>query len=245
MFRCSQGRLLRVSHESRGKNHGLAMFFLANMQRWMWSQSASKDFLCVAFSTVNVCKCKCGSVSNVYSDSPLTSKMIVPWHMFHMLKKGGRESRRWPRRPPSIFVPAVHLNDGVGQLVALTYKSVWDWFSHGRWPTVRKFVLWSQKRWTQDHSLMMVNLWVNLWVKTKHKTDLLSSNIPTILFWFCQVLMDHQHPALKKSPLGTTEIMLVLILDEDVHVDARQNPLRWIIIFSYGYVWKWGIFPMK
>lgn len=29
-------------------------FFFASMQRWMWSQSASKDFLCVAFSTVNV-----------------------------------------------------------------------------------------------------------------------------------------------------------------------------------------------
>eukprot|EP00435_Cladocopium_sp_Y103_P046699 s294_g13.t1 len=29
-----------------------------------------------------------------------------------------------PRRPPSIFVPAVHLNGGVGQLVALTYKSI-------------------------------------------------------------------------------------------------------------------------
>lgn len=36
MFQCSQGQLLRVSHESRGKNHGLAMFFFfASMQGWM------------------------------------------------------------------------------------------------------------------------------------------------------------------------------------------------------------------
>lgn len=33
-------------------------------------------------------------------------------------------SRRAPNGPPSIFVPAVHLNAGVGQLVALTYKSI-------------------------------------------------------------------------------------------------------------------------
>ncbi len=33
-------------------------------------------------------------------------------------------SRRSPRRPPSIFVPAVHLKSGVGQLVALTFKGV-------------------------------------------------------------------------------------------------------------------------
>ena len=58
------------------------------------------------------CKCKRGSVSNVYSDSPLTSKMIVPWHIFHMFN-GDAKMARPAGRPPSLCLRCTWMTESV------------------------------------------------------------------------------------------------------------------------------------
>ena len=108
MFQCSQGQLLRVSHESRGKNHGLAIFFCEHATLDVISKCVKGLPLC----RLLYCKCKRGSVSNVYSDSPLTSKMIVPWHIFHMFN-GDAKMARPAGRPPSLCLRCTWMTESV------------------------------------------------------------------------------------------------------------------------------------
>ena len=104
-------------------------------------------------------------------------------------------SRRSPRRPPSIFVPAVHLKSGVSQLVALTFKGV-------GYPAENGTMILTGPSTTNTSFLCIFVKWSR---DQRHPT-----------------CIQMQHASYLFGSLST-EIILVLILDADVHVDARHR----------------------
>jgi hypothetical protein len=83
------------------------------MQGWMWSQSASKDFLCVAFSTVNVNV----GLSQMFIRIPLWhpkwSYLDICFTMFHMFNGDDAKMARPAGRPPSLCLRCTWMTESV------------------------------------------------------------------------------------------------------------------------------------